>query len=127
MTWTLLVLCLVIIPSVIVALMYFIEYQRFAFVEYDGVMLGAYIAIGVLVGVVTFTFCYTSPAYRLRAIHHYEKRLIKYEKQLETETNQYTAEYLRVKKIPQMKGLIDSWHEQLYEGMPKEGNSAKDN
>jgi hypothetical protein len=63
-------------------------------------------------------------SFKLRAIHHYNERLTRYEQQLEAETDEYAIEYLERNRIPKMKELIEFWHSELYD---EEEKSDKNN
>ena len=113
MLWTTIVLCFAIVPTVFIPAAFYVEF-KFLDMAYEGVLWLLNYLFSLLISIVLFACIVMPDSFDLRAIHHYEKRLAGYEKQLESETDKYNIEYLERVKIPQMKERIEYWHNQLY-------------
>lgn len=123
MFWTTIVLCFAIVPILVIPLICFIEF-KYLNIEFDGLLMFMNYLISLLVSIALFLCIIMPDSFKLRAIHHYNERLTRYEQQLETETDEYTIEYLERNRIPKMKELIEFWHSELYD---EEDKSDKNN
>ena len=123
MFWTTIVLCFVIVPTVVIPLAFFIEF-KYLDLEFDGLLMTLNYLISLLLSIMLFACIIIPDSFKLRAIHHYNERLTRYEQQLEVETDEYTIEYLERNRIPKMKELIEYWHAELYD---EEDKSDKNN
>lgn len=123
MFWTTIVLCFAIVPIFVIPLICFIEF-KYLDIEFDGLLMFMNYLISLLVSIALFLCIIMPDSFKLRAIHHYNERLTRYEQQLEVETDEYTIEYLERNRIPKMKELIEFWHSELYD---EEDKSDKNN
>ena len=128
MLWTTAILCFVIVPTLVIPLTFFID-SKYSGLEFDGLLmfinyLGNLYLRSLFISIVLFVCTITPDSFKLRAIHHYNERLTRYEQQLEVETDEYTIEYLERNRIPKMKELIEYWHSELY---TEEDKSDKNN
>ena len=123
MFWTTIVLCFVIVPTVVIPLICFIEF-KYLDIEFDGLLMFMNYLISLLCSIALFLCIIMPDSFKLQAIHHYNERLTRYEQQLEAETDEYTIEYLERNRIPKMKELIEFWHSELYD---EEDKSDKNN
>lgn len=123
MFWTTIVLCFAIVPIFVIPLICFIEF-KYLDIEFDGLLMFMNYLISLLCSIALFLCIIMPDSFKLRAIHHYNDRLARYEQQLEVETDEYTIEYLERNRIPKMKELIEFWHSELYD---EEDKSDKNN
>lgn len=114
MFWTTIVLCFAIVPILVIPLICFIEF-KYLNIEFDGLLMFMNYLISLLCSIALFLCIIMPDSFKLRAIHHYNERLTRYEQQLEVETDGYTIEYLERNRIPKMKELIEFWHSELYD------------
>jgi len=123
MFWTTIILCFAIVPILVIPLIRFIEF-KYLDIEFDGLLMFMNYLISLLCSIALFLCIIMPDSFKLRAIHHYNERLTRYEQQLEVETDEYTIEYLEHNRIPKMKELIEFWHSELYD---EEDKSDKNN
>lgn len=91
MFWTTIVLCFAIVPILVIPLICFIEF-KYLNIEFDGLLMFMNYLISLLVSIALFLCIIMPDSFKLRAIHHYNERLTRYEQQLETETDEYTID-----------------------------------